>query len=47
MRRAGHVAHIGQIRNAYKFLVRKSQGTDHLEDLGIDRRIIPEWILGK
>jgi len=26
MRRAGHVAHMGEIRNSYKILVRKHEG---------------------
>jgi hypothetical protein len=34
------------MRNVYKILVRKSEGKDHLEDLGVDGSIIPEWILG-
>jgi hypothetical protein len=29
-----------EMRNAYKFLVRKLKGRDHLEDLCIDGRII-------
>jgi hypothetical protein len=35
------------MRNAYKFLVRKPEGGDHSEDLGVHRRIILEWILEK
>jgi len=27
-------------RNAYRILVSKAEGMDHLKDLGIDRRII-------
>jgi len=42
MKWADYVACMGEMRNAYKHLVR-----EHLEDLGIDRRIILEWILGK
>jgi len=30
-----------------KFLSENLKGRDHLEDLGIDRKIILEWILGK
>jgi hypothetical protein len=43
---AEHVAHTGEI-NAYKILVQKLKGRDHLEDLGIGGKIILEWILGK
>jgi hypothetical protein len=39
-----HVAHVEKVKNAYKILVRKA---DHLEDLGIDGKIMSEWILGK
>jgi hypothetical protein len=39
---AGHVAHIGEIKNSNKSLGGKLKETDHLEDLGIDGRIIPE-----
>jgi len=47
MRLAGHVARMGEIINAYKILIGKSVGNNHSEDLGIDRSIILEWILGK
>jgi hypothetical protein len=43
MRWAGYVAHVGEMRNALNILV----GRDHLEDLGINEKIILEWILGK
>jgi hypothetical protein len=36
---------MGEIRNAY-ILVEKLEG-NHLGDLGVDGRIILEWILGK
>jgi hypothetical protein len=36
-----------KIRNLYKILVGKLKETDHLEDQGVDGRIILEWILGK
>jgi hypothetical protein len=35
-----HVARIGEMINAYNILVGKLKGRDHLEDLGIDWRII-------
>jgi hypothetical protein len=30
-----------------KFLLEKLEGRDHMEDLGVDGKIILEWILGK
>jgi hypothetical protein len=33
---------VGEIRNAYKILDRKSEGKRPLEDLGVDGRIILE-----
>jgi hypothetical protein len=47
MRWAGHIAHIGEMRNAYNILVGKSEGNNHSEDLDVDGKIILEWILGK
>jgi hypothetical protein len=35
-----HVAHIGEMRNV--FWLKNLKGRDHLEDLGIDGRIILE-----
>jgi hypothetical protein len=37
----------GKVRNAYKILVGKPEGKSHSEDLGINEKIILEWILGK
>jgi hypothetical protein len=45
MRWTGNVAHMGKARNAY-ILVGKP-GANYLEDLGVDEKIILEWILGK
>jgi hypothetical protein len=47
IRRAGHVAHMGEMRKAYKVLVGKSEGNTSLQDLGVDGRIILEWIFEK
>jgi hypothetical protein len=44
MRWADHVVYIGEMRNAYKMLVIKYEGENHLVDLGIDGRIILELI---
>jgi len=33
------------MRNAYKTLVRNSEGKNYSEELGVDWRIILEWIL--
>jgi len=40
----GHAARIEEIRNVYKILVGKPEGKDHAEDIGINVRIILEWI---
>jgi hypothetical protein len=40
MRWAGHVAPMGDGRDVYTVLVGRPEGKDHLEDLGIDGRII-------
>jgi hypothetical protein len=32
----GHVTHLDIIRNTYKILIGKSEGRDHLQDLGRD-----------
>jgi hypothetical protein len=37
---------MGEIRNAYK-IVRKPEGERPLKNLGVDGRILLEWILGK
>jgi hypothetical protein len=41
MRRAGHVARLGERRDVYRGLVRKKlREREHLEDPGVDWRII-------
>jgi hypothetical protein len=40
MRWARHVAHMGKMKNMYKVLVVRPEGRDHLEDLGVDGKII-------
>jgi len=40
MRWAKHVASTGEMRDEYKSLVRKPEGKDCSEDLGIDGKII-------
>jgi len=40
MRLAGYVAHIGEKRNVHKILIKKPEGRDHLEELGINGKII-------
>jgi hypothetical protein len=38
---------MGEMRNAHNILVGNMKGRDHLEYVGVDGRIILEWILGK
>jgi hypothetical protein len=38
---------MGDMRNAYNISVGKPQGNDHAEHLGVERRTMLEWILGK
>jgi hypothetical protein len=38
---------MGEMIDAYKILGGKSEGRNHSEDLGVDRKITLEWILGK
>ena len=39
MRWAGHVVRVGDRNDAYRVLVRKPEGRNHLEDLVVDGRI--------
>jgi hypothetical protein len=43
LRWAGHVARMGESRGAYRALVGKPEGGNHLEDPGVDGRIILKW----
>jgi hypothetical protein len=48
MRGVGQIVRIGEMRNVYRILVGKFEGRDYYaEDLGIDGRIVLEWILWK
>jgi hypothetical protein len=42
MRWAGHVARIGEMRNAYNLLIGKHERKSHLENLGVNKKIILE-----
>jgi hypothetical protein len=44
MRRAGHVARMEERRGVHRVLVGKPEGKNHLEDPGVDGRIILKWI---
>jgi hypothetical protein len=47
MRWAGHVVHTGEIKIHTKFLLENLKGIDQLEDIGLDQKVISEWIFGK
>jgi hypothetical protein len=47
MRWVGHVARMGEVRDAYRILVGDMREGDHLEDPGIDGKIILKCIFGK
>jgi hypothetical protein len=44
---AGHVADMGEVRNAYKVWSENLKGKEHSQDLGVDGRIILDWITEK
>jgi hypothetical protein len=46
VRWAGHVACMGEIRNT-RFWSENLKGRYYLEDLGIDRKLLSEWITEK
>jgi len=46
VRWTGYVARVGEV-NAYKICLESWKGRDQLEDLGIDGRIVLDWILEK
>jgi hypothetical protein len=43
---AENVVRMGEMRNAYKILVRIPEEKDHAEDIGVDGRITLEWEIG-
>jgi hypothetical protein len=43
LRWAGHVAHMEDRRGSFRILVGKPEGRNHLEDSGVDTRIILKW----
>jgi hypothetical protein len=43
----GHVARMGETKNAYNILVENLKGRDYSEELNVDGKVILEWILGK
>jgi hypothetical protein len=47
MRYVGHVAHMGEIRNAYTILVGKHEEKNYLGNLGVDERTIFKGISKK
>jgi hypothetical protein len=47
MRWAGHVARLEETAAAYRVLVGRPGQRDHLEDLGVDCRIILKWMFKK
>jgi hypothetical protein len=42
-----NVACMEEVRNAYKIVAGKLRARNHLKDLGVDGKIILEWLIGK
>jgi hypothetical protein len=38
---------MGDRRGAYRILVGRPEGRDHLEDIGVDGKVIAKWIFKK
>jgi hypothetical protein len=47
MRWVGHVAYMGERRGAYRILVGRPEGRNHLRDPDIDGKVILKWIFKK
>ena len=47
MRWAGHVARMGESRGVYRVVGGKPEGKNHLENRGLDGKIILRWIFRK
>jgi len=47
IRWAGYVVRMGERRGVYRVLVGKPEGKNHLQDPGVDVRIILRWIFRK
>jgi hypothetical protein len=47
IRRAGHVAHVGEKRVVYVILVGKPEERDHVGDSSVDERTVLRWIFRK
>jgi hypothetical protein len=47
MKWTGHLACLGKRKVTYRVWMGSSEGKNHLEDLGVDGRIILKWIMKK